>query len=95
MHKVGMRQIYCLKHGYSKPKYHNLQNVLLIIVSVQRNAQTNFRILFQTRILVAGAKFNSHDSAGHFLKSRLSKMTSARKIQIFEVASKIKHAVTT
>ena len=66
MHKVGMRLIYCLKRGHSKPKYHNLQNVLLGFVSVQRIAQTSFRILSQTRTLVAGAKINSHDSGGHF-----------------------------
>ena len=59
-----------LKHGYSKPNCHNLHNfqsdVQLIFVSVQRTAQTNFRIFLQIRIIVDGAKFNSHDSGGHF-----------------------------
>ena len=54
------------KHGYSKPKCHNLHNVQLIFVSVQRTAQTSFRIFLQTRKMVDGAKFNSHDSGGHF-----------------------------
>ena len=35
-------------------------------VSVQRTAQTSFRIFLQTRIPMDGAKFNSHDSGGHF-----------------------------
>ena len=38
----------------------------LIFVSVQRTAQTSFRIFLQTRIMVDGAKFYSHDSGGHF-----------------------------
>ena len=52
------------------------QNVTIYImfsyffVSVQRTAQTSFRIFLQTRIMVDGAKFNSHDSGddsgGHF-----------------------------
>ena len=57
----------CLKHGYSRPECHNLHiHVQLIPVSVQRTAQTSFRIFLQTRIMVDGAKFNSHDSGGHF-----------------------------
>ena len=56
----------CLKHGYSKPKCHNLHNVQLIFVPVQRTAQTSFRNFLQTRVIVDGAKFNSHDSGGHF-----------------------------
>ena len=56
----------CLEHGYYKPKCHNFQNVHLIFVSVQRTAQTSFRIFLKTRIMVAGAKLNSHDSGGHF-----------------------------
>ena len=43
-------------------------NVQLIFVFVQRTAQTSFRIFLQPRIMVTGAKFNSHDSGGHFLK---------------------------
>ena len=56
----------CLKHGYSKPKCHNLHNVQLIFGSVQRTAQTGFRIFLHTRIMVDGNKFSSHDSGGHF-----------------------------
>ena len=56
----------CLKHGYSKPKCHNLHNVQLIFVSVQRTAQTSFRIFLQTRKMVDSVKFNSHDSGGYF-----------------------------
>ena len=53
----------------SKPKCHNLHNVQLIFVSVQRTAQLiSFRIFLQTRKMVDGAKFNSHDSGGHFKK---------------------------
>ena len=37
----------CLKHGHSEPKCHNLHNVQLIFVSVQRTAQTSFRIFLQ------------------------------------------------
>ena len=78
MHKVGMRLIcihavgiivsdscYCLKYGYSKPKCHILYNVQLFFVSVQRTAQTIFRTFLQSRIMVDGAKFKSHDSGGH------------------------------
>ena len=50
----------------SKPKCNNLHNVQLHFVSVQRTAQTSFRIFLQSRIMVDGAKFNSHDSGGHF-----------------------------
>ena len=41
-------------------------NVQLIFVYIQRTTQTSFRIFLQTRIIVDGAKFNSHDSGGHF-----------------------------
>ena len=74
MHKVesgdeaNMYSCCCLKHSYSKPKCHNLHNVQLIFVSVQRTAKTSSRIFLQTRIMVDGAKFNNHDSGGHFLK---------------------------
>ena len=41
-----------------------------LFVSVQRTAQitaqTNFKIFLQTRLMVVGAKFNSHDSGSHF-----------------------------
>ena len=56
----------CLKRGYSKPKCQNVHNVQLILVSVQRTAQTSFRILIKTRIMVDGAKSNSHDSGDLF-----------------------------
>ena len=56
----------CLKYGYSKPKCCNFHNDQLIFVSVQRTAQTSFRTFLQTRIIMNGAKFNSHDSDGHF-----------------------------
>ena len=62
-------------------KCHNLHNVQLIFVSVQRTAQTRFRIFLQTRIMVDGAKFNGHYSGGYF-KSRLLKIATARKIHI-------------
>ena len=61
----------CLKHGYSKPKCNNLYNVQLIYVSVPRTAQTSFRIFLQTRIIVDGVKFNSHDSDSAIFKRRL------------------------
>ena len=58
------------KHRYSKPKCHNLHNVQLNFVSVQRTAQTSFRNFLQSRIMVDGdkkkKKINSHDSGGHF-----------------------------
>ena len=54
------------KHGYSKPKCRNSHNVQLMFVSVQRTAQTSFKNFLQTMIIVDGAKFNSHDSGGHF-----------------------------
>ena len=44
-------------------------NVSLFIVSIERTAQTCFRIFSQTRIMVDGAKFNRYDSGGLFLKS--------------------------
>ena len=56
----------CLKHGYSKPKCHNLHNVQLIFVYIQRTAKTSFGIFLQTRTMVDGAKFNSHGSGSHF-----------------------------
>ena len=59
----------CLKHGYSKTKCHSLHNDQLIFVSVQRIAQTSFRIFLQARIMVDGAKFNSHNSGSHFKES--------------------------
>ena len=37
-------------------------------VSVQITAQTSIRIFLPTRIMVDGAKFNSHDSGSHFKK---------------------------
>ena len=66
----GLKASSCdpLKHGYSKTKCHNLHNVQLIFVSVQITAQISFRICLRTRIMVDGAKINSHDSGGHFYK---------------------------
>ena len=47
--KANLYSCCCLKHGYSKPKCHNLHNVLLIFASVQRSTQTSFRIFLQSR----------------------------------------------
>ena len=69
------------KHGYSKSKCHNLHNVQLFFVSVQRTAQTSFRIFLQTRIMVEGAKSRVMVEAAIF-KSQLLKMAAAGKIQI-------------
>ena len=69
----------CLKHGYSKPKCHDLHNVQLIFVSLQRTAQTRSRIFLQTGIMVDGAKFNSHDSGGHFYKKTFKKLPLQEK----------------
>ena len=66
----------CLKHGYSKPKCYNLHFVQVIFVSIQKNAQTSFKIFLQPRIMVDGAKFNSHDSGSHFKKSHGKKILS-------------------
>ena len=69
---MGTRQICvnaALKHGYSKPKCHNLQDVQLIFVSVPKNCTNKLQNFLQTRIMVDGAKFNSHDSGSHFKKS--------------------------
>ena len=43
-------------------------NVKLMFVSVKRTAQISFRMFLQTRIMMNGAKFNSHDSVSHFLE---------------------------
>ena len=73
-----------------------------MFVSVQRFAQTSFRIFLQIRKMVYGAKFNSHDS--HDSGSHSKKLTFKnghwkKHSQIFvtelEVASKIEHAVAT
>ena len=69
-HALSRDEVYlylccCLKHSYFKPKLHNILNVQLIFVSVQRIAQRSFRIFLQIRIMADGAKFNSHDSGGH------------------------------
>ena len=66
---------------FSQPKCHHLHNIQFIFVSVQRTALTSDKIFLQIRIMVDGAKFNSHDSDGHF-KSRLLKMAAAGKINI-------------
>ena len=67
--ETNLHSCCCLKHGYSKPKCHSLHNVQIIFVPVQRTAQKSFRIFLQTRIMIDGAKFNSHDSGSHFKKS--------------------------
>ena len=43
-------------------------HVQLFFVSAQRTAQTSFRIFLQSRIMVDGAKFYSHDNGDHFKK---------------------------
>ena len=43
-----------------------LHSVQLSFVSVSRTAQTSLRIFLHTRIIVEVARFNSHDSGGHF-----------------------------
>ena len=78
-----MHSCCCLKHDYCKPKCHNLHNVQLISVSVLKTAQTSFIIFLHARIMVDGAKFNSHDSDSHFKKLTFNlKMAAERKIQI-------------
>ena len=79
----------CLKHGYSKPKCINLCNVQLIFVSVQRTAQTSFRIFLQNRIMVNGAKFNSHDSGSHFKKSTFKNGCWKKNSNIFVTELKL------
>ena len=70
----------CLKHGYSNLiGCRNLHYVQLVFISVQRTAQTSFRIFLQTRIEVDGAKFNSHDSGGQFLKVDLTQKCRCKK----------------
>ena len=66
MHEAILYSCCSLKHGYSKPKCHNLHNVKLIFASVKKTAQTSIRIFLQTKIMMDGAKFNSHNSGGHF-----------------------------
>ena len=62
----------------------DLHNTKFFFVSVQRPAQTSFRIFLQPRIMVEGAKFNSHDRGGHF-KSRLLKEREDHNETIFVV----------
>ena len=40
--------------------------IILFFVSVQRTVQASFKLSLQTRIMVDGAKFKSHDSGGYF-----------------------------
>ena len=47
-----------------KSKCDNLHNVQLFFAF--KNCRTSIRIFLQTGIMVDGAKFNSHDSVGHF-----------------------------
>ena len=84
-----MRLICNLKRGYSKPKCHNLHNVQLILVSVQITAQTSIRIFLQTRIMVDGAKFNSHDSGSHFKKSTFKNGYQKKNEYIFVTGLKL------
>ena len=71
--KAGLRlscaHVDCLKHGYFKPKCHNLHDFQLILVPVQRTTQTSLRIFVQNRLKVHGAKFNCHESGSLFLVS--------------------------
>ena len=64
--------------SYSKPKCHNLQNVELIFVCVQKTTQTGLRIFLQTR-MVDGAKFNCHDSGSYYVACQKSLMKETRK----------------
>ena len=64
--EVNLYSCCCLKHGYFRPKCHILHDSQLIFVSVQRTAQTNFKLFLQTRMMEDDAKFSSHESGGHF-----------------------------
>ena len=39
----------CLKHGFSEPKCHNSQNVLIIFISVQTTVQTSVKIFLREK----------------------------------------------
>ena len=63
-----------------KPNCHNLHDFQLILVYVQRIAQTSLRIFLQAKVKVDGAKFSSHDRG--IFKSQLLKMATERKMHI-------------
>ena len=73
IHKVGMRLIFIHVTVQHTVILH--QNVIIYILliflywSVQKTAQTSFKIFLKTRIMMDGAKLNSHDSGSHFWKS--------------------------
>ena len=80
MHKVGMRLI-CIHADvqtclFQTKMPQGKKKILSISVSVQRTAQTSFRIFVQTRIIVDGAKFGSHHSG--IFKIRLLKIATER-----------------
>ena len=87
MHKVAMSQCLLMllfKTCYSKSKYHNLHNVQLTFVSVQRTAQTSFRIFLHTRIIVDDAN-STVMKISAILRSRFLKAATERiKSYIFE-----------
>ena len=63
--------------------------VHLFFVSFQKKAaQTNLRSFLQTRIMVDGAKFNSHDGGSLFKKSSLK--NGYRKKKIYTFATELK-----
>ena len=71
------------------------QNVIIyilfsyIFVSVKRTAQTSFRIFLQTRITMEDAKFNSHESGGHFNKSTFKNGCCKKNLHIFVTKLKL------
>ena len=78
-----------LKHGYSKPKCHTLYSIQLIFLSIQRTAQTSFRIFLQTRIMVDGAKFKSYDKGGHFYMYTFKNGRYKKNSHIFVIKLKL------
>ena len=52
------------KHGYSIPELER-PYVQLTFVSVQRTAQTSYRMFPKTRIMVDDVKFNGHSRQWH------------------------------
>ena len=71
----------CLKHGYCKPKCHNLHDVELYFICPKNCTDKLQNFPSDHRMKVDGANFNSHDNGGHFKKSAL-KMATERKIYI-------------
>ena len=92
--EANLYSCYFTKHGYSKTKCHNLFNFqvfffFFFFVSVQRTAQKSFRIFPQTRIMVDGAKFNSHDNGGQFQKSTFKNSCCRKNSNIFVTKLKL------